>query len=215
NAEIFWWKYKDQQINFFALSPNGVLVSTTQNVGESTNKGLDLDMVFAVTRNTRLSARYNYLRATYDNLHFITAPPRDNFGCPFTFTGQLAGGAPVKDFNCSGKPAMYSPQQTVNAGIDQTFPLSRVDLVASVNTTWRDDQWSSVEYLVHELLPSYWATDASLSVRAPDDKWSVTAYARNLEDKRRALSAQVPVVGAGMVSYGPGATYGLRVQAGF
>ncbi|MCC7463783.1 MAG: TonB-dependent receptor [Gammaproteobacteria bacterium] len=215
NAEIFWWKYKDQQINFFALSPNGVLVSTTQNVGESTNKGLDLDMVFAVTRNTRLSARYNYLRATYDDLHFITAPPRDNFGCPFTFTGQLAGGAPVKDFNCSGKPAMYSPQQTVNAGIDQTFPLSRVDLVASVNPTWRDDQWSSVEYLVHELLPSYWATDASLSVRAPDDKWSVTADARNLEDKRRPLSAQVPVVGAGMVSYGPGATYGLRVQAGF
>jgi hypothetical protein len=76
NGEIFWWKYKDQQINFFTLSPQGTLVSSTQNVGSSTNKGLDIDVIFAATDNTRLSARYNYLKATYDDLHFITAPPR-------------------------------------------------------------------------------------------------------------------------------------------
>ena len=215
NGEIFWWKYKDQQINFFTLSPQGTLVSSTQNVGASTNKGLDIDLIFAATDNTRLSARYNYLKATYDELHFITAPPRDNFACPFTFTGGTAGGAPVKDFDCSGKPAMYAPEHIFNAGIEQTFPMGGYDLVASVHSTWRDEQWSSIEYVAHELIPSYWATDASLTLHAPDDRWSVSAYGRNLEDERRALSAQTPVIGAGMVSYGAGATYGLRVRAAF
>jgi iron complex outermembrane receptor protein len=190
-------------------------VSSTQNVGDSTNKGLDIDVIFAATPNTRLSLRYNYLRATYDDLHFITAPPRDNFACPFTLTGGTAGGAPIKDFDCSGKPAMYAPEHTVNGGIEQTFPLGSYDLVASVYTTWRDEQWSSIEYVEHELIPAYSTTDASLTLRAPDDKWSVSAYGRNLEDERRALSAQTPVIGAAMVSYGAGATYGLRVRAEF
>jgi iron complex outermembrane receptor protein len=216
NGEIFWWKYKDQQINYFTLSPQGTLVSSTQNVGSSTNKGLDIDILFALTQNTRLSARYNYLSATYDDLKFKTAAPRDNFGCGTpTPTGEMAGAAPVVEFNCSGKPAMYAPKYVVNAGIDQTFPLGSYDLVASVYTTWRDEQWSSIEYVKHELIPAYSSTDASLTLRAPDDKWSLSAYGRNLEDKRRMLSAQTPVIGVGMVSYGAGATYGVRLQASF
>jgi len=215
NGEVFLWKYKDQQINYFTLSPQGTLVSSTQNVGRSTSKGFDIDVVYAATRNTRLSLRYNYLDATYDDLHFVTAPPRDNFGCPFTLPGGTAGGAPLKDFDCSGKPAVYSPKYTVNAGIDQTFPLSRYDLVASVYSTWRGDQWSSVEYVAHELIPAYSTTDATLSLRGPGDKWSVSAYGRNLENKRYALSAQAPLVGAGMVSYAAGTTYGVRLQASF
>lgn len=215
NGEIFLWKYKDQQINYFTLSPDGTLVSSTQNIGKSTSKGLDIEVVYAATRNTRLSARYNYLNATYDDLHFITAAPRDNFGCSFTLPGGVAGGAPLKDFDCSGKPALFSPKYTVNAGIEQTFPLASFDLVASVNTTWRDSQWGSIEYIEHEYIPAYSMTDASLALHAPGGKWSVTAYARNLENKRRAVSIQAPVQGPGMVSYGPGATYGLWLRASF
>ncbi|MFO1400772.1 MAG: TonB-dependent receptor [Steroidobacteraceae bacterium] len=215
NGELFWWKYKDQQINYFTLSPQGTLVSSTQNVGKSTSKGFDIDVIYAATQNTRLTARYNYLNATYDDLHFLTAAPRDNFGCPFSLPGGTAGGAPLKDFDCSGKPAVYSPKYTVNAGVDQTFPLGSYDFVASVYTTWRGEQWSSVEYVAHELIPSYSTTDATLTLRAPDNKWSLGAYGRNLEDKRRALSAQTPVVGAAMVSYGAGATFGVTFQASF
>ena len=215
NGELFLWKYKDQQINYFTLSPEGTLVSSTQNVGKSTSKGFDIDVIYAATRNTRLSLRYNYLDARYDDLHFVTAPPRDNFGCPVTLPGGTAGGAPLKDFDCSGKPALYSPKYTLNAGIEQAFPLSAFDLVASVYSTWRGEQWSSIEYVEHELIPSYSTTDVSLSLRGPDEKWSVSAYARNLEDKRRALSAQAPLVGAALVSYGPGTTYGVQLRASF
>jgi iron complex outermembrane receptor protein len=215
NGEAFWWKYKDQQINYFTLSPQGTLVSSTQNVGKSTSKGVDIDVQYAPVRNTRLSLRFNYLDATYDDLHFITAPPRDNFSCPFTFTGGSAGGAPLKDFNCSGYPSLYSPKYTVSGGIDQTFPVGSLDLVASLYSSWRDDQWGSIEYVQHELIKGYSQTDATLVLRRPDDKWAVTAYARNLENKRRPIAVQVPVIGAGLKSYGADMTYGLRLQASF
>ena len=35
------------------------------------------------------------------------------------------------------------------------------------------------------------------TVRGLPDRWSVSAYGRNLEDERRPLSAQTPVIGAG------------------
>ena len=215
NAEVFWWKYKDQQINYFTLSPAGTLVNSTQNVGRSTNKGVDVDLLFAATANTQLSARVSYLSATYDDLHFVTAAPRDNFGCPFTFTGGTAGGQPVKDFNCSGKPAIFSPKYTVNVGIDHTFPLGRLDLVASAFSSWRDDQWAAIEYIQHEFVKAYSTTDVSLELRSHVSKWSVVASARNLEDKGRIQTATAAPTGQGMANFGAARTYGLRVQSSF
>ncbi len=215
NAEAFVWKYKDQQINYFTQSASGTLINSTQNIGRATNQGIDVDLLFAATRTTQLSVRVQYLDATYDDLHFITAPPRDNFGCPFTFTGALAGGQPVKDFNCSGMPSIYSPKYTVNLGIEQTFPLGSVDLVASVYSTWRDKQWGSIEYTQHELIDAYAKTDASLALRQPAGKWSVTAYAQNLENKRRPIAVLAAPLGTGQTSFGAPATYGVRLQASF
>ena len=127
-------------------------------------------MAAAGVKGTTLSGKVQYLDAKYNELHLFTAAPRDNFGCPFTFTGGTAGGAPVKDFNCSGNPLLFSPKWTVNLGAEQVVPLgSKLELVANVNTAWRDDQWGAFEYLDFERIPAYWTTDAALTV-----PWSVS-----------------------------------------
>lgn len=217
NAEAFYWKYKDQQINYFTLSPQNTLVSAMQNVGQSTNKGLDLDVLLAVSKLTQLSLRLNYLDATYDDLHFRTAFPRDNFGCPGTAVpgAPLVGGQVLMDFNCSGMPSIYSPKFTVNAGADRTVPLGPVDLLFTINTTWRDDQWGAVEYLAHERIPAYWQTDASVGVRGSSGKWTVTAWASNLEDKRHAQAVAQSPLGTANTSFSPPRTVGVRLQAKF
>lgn len=216
NLEAFWWKYKDQQITYFTVDTSGTLISSNENAGKASIKGLDADLVVKPFAGTTLSGKVQYLDAKYDDLHLYTAAPRDNFGCPSTFTGGTAGGAPVKDFNCSGNPLLFSPKWTVNMSVEQVVPIGNsLELVANVNTAWRDAQWGAFEYLAFERIPAYWTTDAALTVRNPDGGWSLTGYVRNIEDKRRNLAPQASPLGMAVGHYSAPQTYGLRFSASF
>ena len=216
NFEAFLWKYKDQQITYFTVDNSGTLINSNENAGRATIKGFDLDVIAKPASNTTLSAKVQYLDTKYDDLHLFTAAPRDNFSCPFTLTGATAGGAPVKDFNCSGNPLLFSPKWTVNLGAEQIVPLgSDLELVGSVNTAWRDSQWGAFEYLAFERIPGYWSTDLNLTLRNPNGGWSVSGYVLNLEDKRHNLAPQSSPIGIAVGHYSAPLTYGVRVSASF
>jgi iron complex outermembrane receptor protein len=216
NLEGFYWKYRDQQINYFTVDTSGTLINSNENAGKVTIKGIDIDAIFKPSRNTTVSGKVQYLDAQYDDLHFYTASPRDNFNCPFTLTGQLAGGQPVKDFNCSGNQAIFSPKWTVNLGVEQIVPVgSDYELVGSVNTAWRAKQYGGFEYLDFELIAPYWTTDLNLTFRSVPGKWSISAFVRNLENTRRSLAPQLAPTGQAVTIFGAPRTYGLRVSADF
>jgi iron complex outermembrane recepter protein len=216
NLEGFLWKYKDQQITYFTVDTSGTLINSNENAGRATIKGFDVDLIVKPMANTTLSAKVQYLDSKYDDLHLFTAAPRDNFACPFTLTGQIAGGAPVKDFNCSGYPLLFSPKWTVNLGVQQVIPMGeKLELVANADTAWRDTQWGAFERLPFELIPAYWTTDVSLTLRNPDGGWSLTGYVLNLEDKRRNLAPQSSPIGVAVGHYSAPATYGIRFSADF
>ncbi|BEV00224.1 TonB-dependent receptor [Novosphingobium olei] len=216
NLEGFIWKYRDQQITYFTVDTSGTLISSNENAGRATIKGFDVDLVVKPMATTTLSAKVQYLDSKYDDLHLFTAAPRDNFGCPFTLTGAVAGGAPVKDFNCSGNPLLFSPKWTVNLGAEQVVPLSdALELVANVDTAWRDSQWGAFEYLDFERIPAYWTTDASLTLRKPGGAWSLTGYVRNIENKRRNLAPQASPLGVAVGHFSAPRTYGLRLSGNF
>jgi iron complex outermembrane receptor protein len=216
NVEGFYWKYKDQQITYFTVDTSGTLINSNENAGKSTIKGLDIDAIFKPTSTTTLNGKVQYLKATYDDLHLFTASPRDNIACPFALTGGTAGGAPVKDFNCSGKPLLYSPKWTVNLGAEQVVPLGHaLELVGNVATAWRDDQWGAFEYLDFEHIRAYWQTDLNLTLRAADGGWSLGAFLYNLENKRRIATPQRSPIGMAVARYTAPQTYGVRFSANF
>ncbi|MFM2371089.1 MAG: hypothetical protein RIS85_811 [Pseudomonadota bacterium] len=216
NLEGFIWKYRDQQITYFTVDTSGTLISSNENAGRSTIKGFDADLVVKPMSGTTLNAKVQYLDAKYNDLHLYTAAPRDNFGCPFTFTGATAGGAPVKDFNCSGNPLLFSPKWTVNLGAEQVVPLGDdLELVGSVDTAWRASQWGAFEYLDFEKIPAYWTTDASLTLRTADGGLALTGFVRNIENKRRNLAPQASPLGVAVGHYSAPRTYGLRLSGNF
>lgn len=131
NLEAFYWKYKDQQISYFSADlESGTLINRTANAGRANIKGIDVDIIAKPMKYTTLSAQVQYLDTKYDDLHLYTAAPRDNINCPFTYTGETAGGAPVKDFDCSGNELLYSPKWAINFGAEQIIPLgSDVELI--------------------------------------------------------------------------------------
>ena len=216
NLEGFLWKYKDQQITYFTVDTSGTLINSNENAGRATIKGFDIDVLAKPMANTTLNAKVQYLDTKYDDLHLYTASPRDNIGCPSTLTGGSAGGAPVKDFNCSGNPLLFSPKWTVNLGAEQVVPLSgSLELVGTVNTAWRDSQWGAFEYLPFERIASYWTTDASLTLRQAEGGWSLTGFVYNLENKRRDLAPQSSPLGLAVAHYSAPRTYGLRLSGNF
>lgn len=216
NLEGFLWKYKDQQINYFTVDGSGTLINSVENAGRSTIKGVDVDLIVKPFSGTTLSGKAQYLDTNYDSLHLYTAAPRDNIGCPFVFTGGTAGGAPVKDFNCSGRPLLFSPKWTVNLGAEQVVPLGeKLELVGNIDTAWRDDQWGGFEYLAFERIGAYWTTDASLTLRQVGGGMSITGFIRNLENKRRNIAPQASPLGIAVGHYNAPQTYGVRLSASF
>jgi iron complex outermembrane receptor protein len=122
----------------------------------------------------------------------------------------------VKDFNCSGKPLLFSPKWTVNLGAEQVVPLSStLELVGNVATAWRASQYGAFEYLDFERIPAYWQTDLNLTLRSPDGGWSIGGFIYNLEDKRRISTPQRSPIGMAVARFGAPRTYGLRLSAEF
>lgn len=216
NLEAFLWKYKDQQITYFTVDPNGTLINSSENAGRSTIKGVDADLIVKPMTGTTISGKVQYLDTKYNDLHLFTAAPRDNFACPFKFTGGFAGGAPVKDFNCSGNPLLFSPKWTVNLGVEQVVPVSSdLELVGNIDTAWRDAQWGAFEYLPFERIPAYWTTDLGITIRMPGAGLSLTGYIYNLENKRRNVAPQASPIGIAIGHYTAPRTYGLRLSGRF
>ncbi len=215
NAEILHWQYEDQEITYFNLNDDGVLQNTTDNVGESTNEGFDVDVLWAAAENTLLSAKVQHLNNSYDDLHFRSTIPRDNINCPSTVLGILEDGDPDLDFDCSGNQSVYSPDWTVQLGITQTFPLNGMDLIASFYTTYTDDQLSGFNNLQHDVIDSYTLSNLDLTLLSNDNSWSVSAWVRNIEDDRNVQATQTPLLGMAFSQYVPDMTYGARFNYNF
>lgn len=218
NVEAFYWKYKDQQINYFSVSTDGVLINTIDNAGRADIKGFDADLIVKPARNTTLNAKVQYLDTEYKKLTLTTASPRDNINCPSSPTGTYLsdGVTPILAFDCSGRPLLFSPKWTVNLGAEQVLPLNgKLEMVAGVNTSWRSSQYGAFEYLDFEKIRSYWLTDANLTLRLTDSDLSIGAFVQNIENKRRIATPQSSPIGFAVARYTAPRTYGLRISAGF
>jgi len=118
--------------------------------------------------------------------------------------------------NCSGKTAYQSPRWTVNLGIQQTFHLGSMQLVAQADTQYKTSRVVAFEYLPYQIVGPNWQSNAQLSLSPDSSKWTVAGYVQNIEDHRNEVGA--PIYGVGglttMVTTAP-RTYGMRISARF
>ena len=217
NVEAFYWKYKDQQISQFGtdFSTPPISVFYTSNIGRSTIKGIDADFAARLTPTTRVSGAVQYLDTAYTSYTVYTGIGSiPNFACPFT-TSTFRG-APAYAVNCSGKPALFSPKWTFNLGVEQTFEIGDFDLVARGGTRYRGDFFAATSYQPWVVSPAGFQSNFSLSLVPHSDRWSVTAFVNNIENKQRL--SQVNVNGSLLTQSALATaprTFGLRVSARF
>ena len=207
NLEAFYWRYSNQQIAHAAFDNAFQANSITQNIGKSRMKGVEAEVRVLATRHTVLSADVEYLDAKEKNFTFSgSALLLGRVGCPET---APVGPLRLVTVNCSGKPAYAAPKWSMNLGAEQTIPLGSYKLVGGVDTQFKTKRYLGFEYLPEELQGKSWTTNVQLSFGPANDKWSISAFVRNLENDRLIVA---PFSFAGVVvDYtSPPRTFGAR-----
>jgi iron complex outermembrane receptor protein len=222
NLEAFLWKYRNQQFSQFGydLGNPPSTVFLTRNIGNSTIKGLDLDVELLATRNTMLSGSVQYLDTSYDSFVYYVPnqglPP--NTACPFAPTAQTTpGGSTIAVFgiDCSGRPAFNAPKWSVTVNGQQTVPLGPVKLVLQAGTRYRSSNYVSADYLPYLKAPSMFVSTLSATVAAEDDRWSITGYVFNLENNQRIVNPFTNSANLVVANAEQPRTYGVRASFRF
>lgn len=217
NAEVFHWQYDDQQVSHFGADARGALSYFTENAGKSTIKGVDIEGQFLATKNTLLSFSTAYLDSVFDKF-LITVLDQGGgvvTGCTQSRATPTSTNVSV---DCSGKDGYNSPKWTLDLGIQQTIPLSATNLVVSADTGYRGKQINGFDFLPEQINKAHWTSNASIALKeAATNAWSISAYVRNIEDKRYKTSTQYNSASGGVVTswYSPPRTFGVRAAVSF
>lgn len=226
NVEGFYYDYKNFQVTQRITDPNNpnAFQSPYANIKKSRIFGADIDLNARVIENGTLTIGLSLLNTKIIDSGFTKLSVLQLNGFARNELGQ--NGFPALDPSLHGFDLPFSPHVTLNLGYEQIVPLANgAELVANLATHHESSKW--LDYTHSPIFPGqqpgYWKTDASLTYRAPDNRWSIGVWGRNLED-RATYSAFTPnqlrVGGVLVGSYSnvyidAPRTYGVRAGVNF
>ena len=214
NIEAFLWKYRNQQVNHTGVDINGNQGQFTENVGRSTNKGVEVEAQLLATETTLLSANVQYLHAKFKDFVY-----REPIGATPPLTGcsySVSATPGLYDIDCSGQPAYQSPRWTINLGAQQTVPLGAYKLVLSADTQYKSSRVIGFQYLDSQIVGSTWTSNAQVAFGPEDDRWSIAGFVRNIENDRFPTAGQIYNAASATTNiYMAPRTYGVRASMKF
>jgi iron complex outermembrane receptor protein len=240
NLELFYWDYQNHQEPHINLDGQDQIAFAYTNAGKATSSGADLQVVWQVTRADRLNAGVEYNHSYYNSFSYDVpnnasggpfargagngfgstdplSPLAANTGCATSAitAGPLVGGVHV---DCSGYQLLHAPTWTGSAGFSHRFTFASGDsLTLALDAEYAGPQWLAIDFLAAERAPSYVTANAALTYVAPGNRWSVTAFGRNLTNETvDTVAFENPFI-AGYVTgnVGPPRTCGVRLSTRF
>tara|TARA_R110002110_G_scaffold158656_1_gene356137 strand:+ start:16993 stop:19410 length:2418 start_codon:yes stop_codon:yes gene_type:complete len=223
NLEGFYWDYEDLQLTQVIVDGVGNLALTTQNAGEARIFGLNVNASAKVASGTTLHAGIEYVDSEYKDFRFVQASavtPPESTGCALT-PSSLAPGplGPFVEVNCSGFRLLRSPEWTSTVGISQVFEISNgSNITLDGDIAFASKRFVSASFVPLSLDDAYANLSAALTYYAPEEKWFIGAYIRNITDEEiymggGAVSPFVPQYLTSSIA--PPRTYGVRLGANF
>ena len=216
NAELFDWKYKNQQISHLGTDSCFDTIFPTQNVGQSTIKGIELELESRPVQNTTLSVDIQYNDAVYNS--FVYDTPNNNGGVSNgTGCTNEAVSAASYTVNCSGKQPPYAPRWTGSAGLQQTLPLpNNANLIGNAQIHYQSTTLTALDFLPVEEQHGYAMTNFDLTYHAQADKFYVGGYINNAFNRTAlAFSFVTPFSEILTSTLQPPRTFGVRVGTHF
>lgn len=187
NLAAFHYDYSNLQVSQAATCSGPCLITT--NAGHAKIDGVEAEATIRPGRNFRFDGSFAYTNARYTQF------------------------VPLPGLDWAGKKLDRAPEIAVTAGATQTFPLGDGSNVeANVRTRLASSSVLGVSSSgIQFPVPAYTKTDAGLTYNAPNSRWYIQAYIKNIENSIVVSGASTGAFGTIYVS--DPRTYGVR--AGF
>lgn len=191
NLSAFRYNYTDQQVG--QITPQGAL---TLNAGKSRIWGVEAQVDWKATPNDTFDFSVNWLDAKFTD-----------------FAINVAG----VNVQQAGNRLIQAPEWSIAGGYQHSFGLANGGSVTPrIQGIYRSEQYFTVFNRLNDRQGGYAMLDLSLGYTAPDDKWSLQLFARNVIDKVALTSAAIGgFTGTNIYQYAAPRTFGGRVQVNF
>lgn len=227
NLEAFYWKYKDQQISFLGQDSQGVTAFITRNAGQSDIYGVDAELVWRATPNDTLTASAEYLHTKYNSFQFNVpgATPAGTLLADGCMSGGPVAGTSTFVEDCAGNRLPRAPRFSGNVRYAHKFDLANgADVTFGAQMKFASLIYLGLNYVSPNLQQeAFQMYDADLTYTAPNGKWSLQLWVRNIGN--RAVYEQAsnessvpPTTGTSRGStaaINPPRTFGGRFQINF
>jgi outer membrane receptor protein involved in Fe transport len=200
NVTAFIYQYDGLQVG--GILGDGTTFNT--NV-DADVKGAEFEFVAAPVDGLRINLNLSLLDSEI-NEDFFTSPD----------ISSPSGSGPV---NLKGKTLQFSPESSIQFGIQYTHALAENwEIAYRAQTYWQDEYYSRLYNIATDLQDSWQQTDLSVTVRDLDNVWEFEAFIKNAGDEASITSLGVDnsIVGRYRTPvYLDPRTYGVRVTYRF
>ncbi len=209
NIAIFYYDFSDYQVPLTVANVSGGLAvsqSRYLNIPKSVSEGIEFESTWAPIDNLRILFNYSFNPSSVKSLTGIIDPADPEAlqaGATPTTPGAVqactGGGTTVtatnpnpnplcdsatglvqRAQNLSGNTLPQQPRNKVAFDILYTFDFEHGSLTPSYSYVWRDAQYSSIFKRAYYASPSWGQSDARVTWKDKDNKYSVIAYIKNI-----------------------------------
>jgi len=161
NAAAFWYDYTDIQIEVPVTGG-----TTTDNGPAARIKGLEVEIQAKALESLNISAGLTYLDSEYTDFENAVAIGPE--GQPGTV-------------DATGNELVSAPQLSGNVSLSWDIDIGSGSIVPAVNLNYNDGYFFYADNRLTQ--PSYWLANATLTWFSEDDRFSVQAWGKNLNDE--------------------------------
>lgn len=215
NLEGFYWDYKDNQQSSIGFDPLGNVAFVTRNAGNATLYGVSVDAVARVTQSDTISLNAEYNHTKFDRFTY-QVPGFFNTNTTGCLVGPVASGRRTVD--CSGFAMPRAPRFSARASYAREFELGGgASALFNASGNYQSSKYLSVDYLPQGRVGSTFTADLDLTYRASENRFSISAFLRNLTNEAVYTGGGQHQQIAKMfyANINPPRTYGVRAQVNF
>ncbi|MBV1687364.1 TonB-dependent receptor [Novosphingobium sp. G106] len=223
NLAFYDYIYDGLQVGVIEGFVNGSPVINTRNSGEAKTYGVDFDVRYMprAVEGLTLTASVNWNSAHYKVLDTLGCYPNQTIsqGCNTTPVATLLNGVPTTRFltqNLNGAQMIRAPEWAANFGFDYEVPVGSGMKLQFSNNNQYSSKYPSYLALNRpnqdNFQGAYIKFDASITLKAANDRWEIALLGKNLSDKLTASNCSASSVAGGGVLGGDAS--GFATQQG-
>jgi len=221
DADLYYYDFQDAQYVLSTLVPNLGIESLLTNIPKARIDGFELESIWTPIRHLQFDLSYSF----NDTAILTGCNLATSVGCYEDTNNPNAGLQSVK-----GNPLPNAPRNKVALNGNYTFVFDQGSLTFSGTYIWRDQQYGAIFKEPYNVAPSWSQVDLRATWKAPDDKYEIILYGRNVFNTvgyEAAAGGGIISTGANVATgttaytqnnlYGinPPATYGIELHYKF